>query len=283
MISEMEIYSLLQNSLQGRDRFLPPTTPSKRAEVYYREALADFIRTMVNRITTALSKKNLTDAVAISDDDYINTLIEVLASIASERIEEKAKLLATRFVDKIHYQNKTQFTRNFQNAFGVDLTSIIEQETLADTLALVVNRNVELITSIKNDFINDVGSNVFTNYKNGFRHGELINEIRERGNVSYSRAKLIARDQTAKINADFEEERNKRLGFDIYKWKGTGDARERDSHRVLNNMLCKYSDPTVYSDDEGKTWKKRSSIKAFIGKCGEDFQCRCLAIPYIKF
>lgn len=279
----MGIYSLLKSSLSGRDRFLSPTTPSKRAEVYYREALADFIRAMINRITDALSKKNLIDAVAISDDDYINSLIEVLASIAGERIEERAKLLATRFVTKVHYQNKTQFTRNFKNAFDVDLSSIIEKEILGDTLALAIQQNVELITSIKNDFINDIGSNVFTNYKKGFRHSELINEIRARGNVSYSRAKLIARDQTAKINADFEEERNKKLGFDIYKWKGTGDERERDSHMVLNNMLCKYSDPTVYSDDEGKTWKKRKSIGGFIGKCGEDYQCRCLAIPYIKF
>lgn len=279
----MGIYSLLKGSLKGRDRLLPPTTPSKRAEVYYREALADFIRAMINRITDALSKKNLVDAVAISDDDYIDSLIEVLASIAGERIEEKATLLATRFVNKVHYQNKTQFTRNFKNAFDIDLSSIIEKEVLGDTLSIAIQQNVDLITSIKNDFINDIGSNVFTNYKKGFRHSELINEIRARGNVSYSRAKLIARDQTAKINADFEEERNKKLGFDIYKWKGTGDERERDSHMVLNNMLCKYSDPTVYSDDEGKTWKKRKSIGGFIGKCGEDYQCRCLAIPYIKF
>ena len=279
----MEIYSLLKTQLEGRDRFLPPTTPSKRAEVYYRSALADFIRAMVNRITDALSKKNLVDAVAISEEDYIDSLITVLALIAGEQIEEKAKLLATRFVTKVHYQNKTQFTRNFQNAFGIDLSSIIEKEALSDTLAVAVQKNVNLITSIKNDFINDIGSNVFTNYKKGFRHSELINDIRARGNVSYSRAKLIARDQTAKINADFEEERNKKLGFDIYKWKGTGDERERDSHVVLNNMLCKYSDPTVYSDDEGKTWKKRKSIGGYIGKCGEDYQCRCLAIPYIKF
>ena len=279
----MEIYSLLKNSLRGRDRFLPPTTPSKRAEIYYREALADFIRAMINRITDALSKKNLVDAVAISEDDYINSLIEVLASIAGERIEERAKILATRFVNKVHYQNKTQFTRNFKNAFDIDLSSIIEKEVLGDTLSIAIQQNVDLITSIKNDFINDIGSNVFTNYKKGFRHSELINEIRARGNVSYSRAKLIARDQTAKVNADFNEERNKKLGFDVYKWKGTGDERERDSHMVLNNMLCKYSDPTVYSDDDGKTWKKRKSIGGFIGKCGEDYQCRCLAIPYIKF
>lgn len=279
----MEIYSLLKNSLKGRDRFLPSTTPSKRAEVYYREALADFIRTMVNRITDALSKKNLVDAVAISDDDYINAVLTVMSSIASERIEEQATLLATRFVTKVHYQNKSQYIRNFKNAFSVDLSSVIEKEVLDDTLKLAIENNVNLITSIKNDFINDIGSNVFDNYKRGFRHTELISEIRERGNVTYSRAKLIARDQTAKINSDFDEARNRRLGFDVYKWSGTGDQRQRKSHKVLNNMLCKYSDPDVYSDDDGQTWKKRKSIGAFCGKCGEDIQCRCRGLAYIKF
>ncbi|MDA4635985.1 phage minor head protein, partial [Escherichia coli] len=71
----------------------------------------------------------------------------------------------------------------------------------------------------------------------------LIDIIKERGGVTRSRAKFIARDQTSKLNADFTEARNVALGLDIYEWGGTGDERERDSHLVLNGMLCKYSDP----------------------------------------
>lgn len=279
----METSLKLANILKGRNRVLPPTTPSKRAEVYYRDALADFIKLMVNRLVSSMSKARLTDAVQISDDDYINSLIDTLSSIAGERIEEKAELLASRFANRVHLQNKEQFKRNFNNAFGVDIGSIIDKEILGDTLAIAIKENVSLINSIKNDFINDIGSNVFTQFKKGFRHQDMINEIYERGNVTYSRAKLIARDQAAKLNADFEEERNTKLGFDEYIWVGTGDERERDSHSVLNGMLCKYSDPTVYSDDDGKTWKKRSSIRAYIGKPGEDFQCRCLAKSRIRF
>lgn len=279
----METSLQLANILKGRDRSLQPTTPSKRAEVYYREALADFIRAMVNRLTASLSVKNLTDAVAISDDAYIDALIATLSSIAGERIEEKAELLAKNFSNKVQLQNRTQFKRNFNRAFNVDIGSVIDKEILNETMSAAISENVSLINSIKTDFVNDIGANVFGKFKKGFRHEELIKEIRERGNVTYSRAKLIARDQTAKINAAFEEERNVKLGFDEYTWKGTGDQRERDSHRVLNGMLCKYSDPTVYSDDDGKTWKKRKSIKAFIGKCGEDYQCRCLASPRIRF
>ncbi|QHJ84901.1 MAG: hypothetical protein [Caudoviricetes sp.] len=279
----METSLQLANILKGRDRFLPPATPSKRAEVYYREALADFIRAMVNRLTDALSKKKLTDAVAISDDDYIDALIATLSSIAGERMEGKAEKLAKNFANKVQFQNKDQFKRNFNNAFGVDIGSVIDKEVLGDTMTAAISENVSLIQSIKTDFINDIGSNVFTRFKKGFRHADMINEIRERGNVTYSRAKLIARDQTAKLNAAFEEERSIKLGFDEYVWQGTGDERERESHRVLNGMLCKYSDPTIYSDDDGKTWKKRSTIGAFIGKPGEDYQCRCLKKSRIRF
>ena len=146
-----------------------------------------------------------------------------------------------------------------------------------------VNDNVDLITSIHTDFIHDIGAEVFENMKDGGRHENLIDIIKERGNVTRNRARLIARDQTSKLNADLTEARNVALGLDLYEWGGTGDERERDSHSALNGMLCKYSDPTVYSDDGGKTWKKRSTIGAFIGKPGEDYQCRCLALPYVSW
>lgn len=279
----METSLNLANILKGRDRQLDSPTPSKRAEVYYRESLGEMIKSMVNEIISSMRKAKLTDAVAIGDDDYINELIIVLSSLAGKSIEDKAKRLAISFTAKVHFQNKEQFKRNFGNAFGVDMSKIIDNESLGETFKKAVANNVKLITSVKTDFINDIGSNVFENFKKGGRHSDLIKSIYERGNVTYSRAKMIARDQAAKLNADFNEERSVKLGFDEYKWKGAGDVRERDTHSALNNMLCKYSDPTVYSDDDGKTWKKRSSIGAFIGKPGEDYQCRCVPITRVRF
>ncbi|MEY0497658.1 phage minor head protein, partial [Providencia rettgeri] len=79
------------------------------------------------------------------------------------------------------------------------------------------------------------------------------------------------------------ESRSRALGLDLYEWGGAGDERERDSHRKLNGKLCKYSDPAVYSDDGGKTWKKRKSIGAYEGHPGTDYQCRCVALPYVSW
>jgi len=203
--------------------------------------------------------------------------------LASASITEIAARLAAGLVSRANQQNKEQTQRTYFQAFGIDLTGLLGDGAIKSEMDKALRDNVDLITSIHTDFIHDIGEAVFSNVKDGGRHENLINIIRERGNVTRSRAKFIARDQTSKLNADLTEARNVALGLDLYDWGGTGDERERDSHSALNGMLCKYSDPTVYSDDGGKTWKKRKSIGAFEGKPGEDYQCRCLAIPHVSW
>ena len=101
--------------------------------------------------------------------------------------------------------------------------------------------------------------------------------------MSQSRAKLIARDQTSKLNGSLVKARAQAVGSKTYIWSSVGDERTRESHRVLNGMLCKMNDDTVYSDDNGETWKSRRSIGAFIGKPTEDYQCRCAMLPVVEF
>lgn len=264
-------------------RFIEAVAPSKRAEVYYREQINNLIQSMLDEVLEAVRKPKLNDSDEIGDDDSINRLLISLTRIADKDITQSATRVALGFVGRSNTQNKKRFAWSIERARSVDVTAIIDKMDIGDVVAQAIKDNVELIKSIKTDFINDIGAQVFEDFKKGKRQADLIKNIYERGNVTKSRAKLIARDQTAKVNSAFNEARNKKLGIDVYKWSGTGDERERPSHRVLNGMLCKYSDPAVYSDDNGKTWKKRSSIGAYIGNPGTDYQCRCLEQPQINF
>lgn len=264
-------------------RFIEAVAPSKRAEVYYREQINNLIKSMLNQILSAVKKPKLNDSDEIGDDDSINRLLIALTSIADKDITQSATRVALGFVGRSNTQNKKRFAWSIERARGIDVTSIIDKMDIGDVVAQAIKDNVDLIKSIKTDFINDIGAQVFEDFKKGKRQSDLIKSIYERGEVTKSRAKFIARDQTAKINSAFNEARERKLGIDIYRWSGTGDERERHSHFVLNGMLCKYSDPTVYSDDEGKTWKKRSSIGAYEGNPGTDYLCRCLGLPQINF
>lgn len=282
----MELKLLLearQGRSRPRNRRMRPPTASKRAEVWYRDRLVEFIDNMLQTLLTELDKPTLTDAPDTTPLSITARLAAVMQQLASISITELAPQLSAGFVARANQQNKEQTQRTFSQAFGIDLTGMLGEGAIKPEMEKAVRDNVDLITSIHTDFIHDIGAAVFDNMKDGGRHENLIDIIKERGNVTRNRARLIARDQTSKLNADLTEARNVALGLDLYEWGGTGDERERDSHFVLNGMLCKYSDPTVYSDDDGKTWKKRSTIGAFIGKPGEDYQCRCLALPRVSW
>lgn len=282
----MELKLLLerqQGRRKPRRRRMRPPTASKRAEVWYRDRLTEFIDGMVQAFIAELDRPTLTDAPDPTPLLITTRLAAVMQRLASMSITEMATRLAAGLVSRANQQNKEQTQRTYFQAFGIDLTGMLGEGAVKPKMEEALRDNVDLITSIHTDFIHDIGEAVFSNVKNGGRHENLIDLIRERGNVTKSRAKVIARDQTSKLNADMTEARSTALGLDIYEWGGTGDERERDSHSVLNGKLCKYSDPTVYSDDGGKTWKKRSTIGAFIGKPGEDYQCRCLALPQVSW
>lgn len=238
---------------------------------------------MLQALLNELDKPTLTDAPDTTPLTITSRLTAVMQRLASISIQEVAARLSAGFVARVNLQNKEQTQRTFSQTFGIDLTGMLGDGAIKPEMEKAVSDNVDLITSIHTDFIHDIGAAVFGNMKDGVRHENLIDIIKERGNVTRNRARFIARDQTSKLNADLTEARNVALGLDLYEWGGTGDERERDSHLVLNGMLCKYSDPTVYSDDGGKTWKKRSTIGAFIGKPGEDYQCRCLPFPYVSW
>ncbi|EDB6599538.1 hypothetical protein AHR24_22665 [Salmonella enterica subsp. diarizonae] len=282
----MELQQLLerkQGRRRPRRRKMRPPTPSKRAEVWYRDRLTEFIDGMVQAFIDELGKPTLTDDTDTTPLSITTRLAAVMQRLASISVSEVAARLSAGFVTRANLQNKEQTQRTFFQAFGIDLTGMLGEAAIKPEMEKAVSDNVDLITSIHTNFIHDIGAAVFDNMKDGGRHENLIDLIKERGEVTRNRARFIARDQTSKLNADLTEVRNVALGLDLYEWGGTGDERERDSHFVLNGMLCKYSDPTVYSDDGGKTWKKRSTIGAFIGKPGEDYQCRCLALPYVSW
>ncbi|EUD10102.1 protein F-like protein [Providencia alcalifaciens 205/92] len=234
-------------------------------------------------IIAELENPTLNDATNTPPLSITAKLSRAIQKVASMSIAELATRLSLGLVNRANQQNKYRLLKTYQNAFDIDLSGFLSDEAIRDDMARAVKENVDLIKSIQTDFINDIGEKVFSNLAGGGRHENLVSLIKERGNISKSRAKFIARDQTAKLNAALNESRHRSLGLDLYEWGGTGDERERESHLKLNGKLCKYSDPTVYSDDGGKTWKKRKSIGAYEGAPGTDFQCRCVSLPYISW
>lgn len=110
--------------------------------------------------------------------------------------------------------------------------------------------------------------------------GSLVKEINTI-NTKYTKnkSKFIARNETGNLNGAIQRTQMEGAGFRYYKWMCMLDGVTRDTHRSMNGLVCDWNDDTVYSDDGGKTWKKRTG-SMFIGQPGQDYNCRCTAIPF---
>lgn len=247
--------------------------PSKRTEVWYREQLEILVKQL---------KEEALSAFKVTNDSMSDAQRKL--SIATERMMNIpvfgfAKRVSEMFVRRI---NKTQYQRmsdEYKTRFGIDIAPTVDEDLLQE----MIEANVNLITSIKTDFISQVGDEVRKQLFEGERSTGLIQIIHERGNVTMNRAKFIARDQTAKLNSAITRERNDKLGIKTYIWTGARDVRQRKDHKVMNGRLCRFDDATVYSDDNGETWKKRSAIGGVQLHPGEDYNCRCGMAPRLDW
>lgn len=103
----------------------------------------------------------------------------------------------------------------------------------------------------------------------GLTHDELAELLEERGRVSESTARFLARDTTLRTNAAVTKARQTAAGVTAYRWSTSRDERVRETHAELEGEKYDYDDPPV-TNDAGDT-----------NNPGEDWQCRCAALPVI--
>lgn len=112
--------------------------------------------------------------------------------------------------------------------------------------------------------------------------------MRDLPGISTRRAAIIARDQTAKLNADLSQGRMEQAGIETYIWSTSMDERVRGvpggkyadavpSHYLMEGLICRWDDPTKYRNASGE-WVARP-MGAPLLHPGQDIMCRCVALP----
>lgn len=210
-------------------------------------------------------------------------LTRINARFDSLNVASFAEQLARGFLARLNRNNARVMSKNIERVTGIDLASQIRSRDLDQLLEVRIAENAALITSIKNDYVQDVGKVIRDNILAGDRSTTLITQIKERGGVTENRAKLIARTETSRINSQITQLRSEALGSTTYIWSTVIDERTRTDHRVMDGKLCKFNDVTVFSDDDGKTWRKRSEIGGVEILPGDTFNCRCTSLPVVNF
>jgi SPP1 gp7 family putative phage head morphogenesis protein len=206
-------------------------------------------------------------------------LVETLKlNIGRGRIDPER--LAEGFGDDIGTWNDRQWRRVLVSVLGVDL--FIAEPWLRPELAGWAKVNASLITSLEDDGIRAIERWTLQGLRTGQRHEQITAKIQEvfgrdltsklGASGMRARAKLIARDQVSKLNADLTKHRQQAAGVTGYLWRTSLDE------RVRGNPAGKYPDarPSHWAR-EGKPFKWNNPPED--GHPGTPINCRCTAEP----
>jgi SPP1 gp7 family putative phage head morphogenesis protein len=142
-----------------------------------------------------------------------------------------------------------------------------------------VKSNVKLIKSVSFEKLEAMREMVEASVTGQSRVENLRGALMAQFDLTKARASLIARDQTLKLNSQLAQARATSIGVRTYTWVTSRDERVRGrpggkwansaaNHWALDGKVFSYADPPVTNPRTGER-----------NHPGQDYQCRCIAVP----
>jgi SPP1 gp7 family putative phage head morphogenesis protein len=153
-----------------------------------------------------------------------------------------------------------------------ELIGIDVAPTVAERAALTAwaKEGTDLISTVGQEIVAGLDAEIMDAARRGVLTSDLRQIVADRLGVGQRHAQFIARDQIAKLNAKITESTQAAAGVTSYKWRSSRDQRTRTAHRALDGTIHRWDDPPVV---DPKTGRREHP--------GEDYQCRCVAIPVV--
>lgn len=253
---------LLRRS-RGRIR-IAPGRPSRANELWYKAELLKLVRHIALVTKSEVLPLLKSESIFLGDALAPATVSHRL-NLLSRRfgnIDTTAKRLSRQAVQRNLFATDKQLIEHIQKTIGIDIRPILQSEDIAAELRIAEQANIALIKSIPAQYFDKVRKKLDQNYEQGGRWEELADAMDDAEEVTESRVKLIARDQTSKMNGAFNRVRQVSIGIKKYKWRTAGDERVRPTHHANDGQTFSWGAPPSET-----------------GNPGEDVNCRCVAEP----
>lgn len=257
-----------------KSRKLGVVRTPRSSEKNYRDSLKDITKGLTDAlqpIVQLLGSGAASFLVLEALDKQIDTTTAAVGIIAPT--------LSDAFVSDVGTVSKKRLESIYKEAFSVDSAKIIDSVNVTGAMDASIVQNVGLIKTIPQKFWSDVVQAVTANYTGEPQVGgvSLMQRLTDIGGVSDSRAKFIARDQTAKLNADLTKLRHQDIGVIKYLWRNAQDE------RVVGNPAGLYPKGTR---GHGNHWEREGKTYYYDrppgdGNPGRAYNCRCYAEPII--
>jgi SPP1 gp7 family putative phage head morphogenesis protein len=253
---------------EKRKRFLTARgiDPPRSIEAQYLTALRRIVRTLRNKVNAVLLPTMARFEVELVQDSpslisYFSGIVDTLDRQVGD-IDDLAARISLKMAESTEAFNRRKFVTSINQAIGVNLADLIKADGVQFQINEAVIENVDLIKTIPQKYHERVKKAIRDGINKGDDFFSLRKQILEIGESTDKRAKLIARDQVAKLNAAVTETRQTKMGVTHYFWRTSRDERVRKTHKDNADKRFAWDDPPA------KT-----------GHPGHDIQCRCTAEP----
>lgn len=185
----------------------------------------------------------------------------------SERMHDWAKasaLVMLRQVDERDYLAWSQLGKTIGRSLGTEIREAPTGKALQEFLA----EQVHFITSLPVDAAMRVHKLTLQSLADGGRAKEIAAEILRSGEVTKSRANLIARTEVARTASALTMVRAEYVGSEGYVWRTSLDSDVRQSHRKMEGKFVAWNNPPVLDDG--------TQVHA-----GMTYNCRCWPEPVL--
>ncbi|WP_278941209.1 minor capsid protein [Anaerotruncus colihominis] len=207
-----------------------------------------------------------------------------LQKVAEELEQKLAAFGLDGLVQKIAKLTKTNSLREWKrvckDTLGIDLMDdYYNGDFYEEALHRWVDENINKIKGIPNETLGSMREIILDGFKKGRTVTDISKKIQQAYGVTRRKAQALARDQVGSLNAQISKLQQKDAGCTKYRWSSSKDSRVRHCHRALDGKIFDWDDPP-------EMWYETKSGRVYTGRhChpGEDYLCRCVAIPVFDY
>lgn len=266
-----------------------PRDPTKKVERYYRAQLNSLIRLMSKRVKEDVlpvikeEKAEYRQGMGDSMPDYTadawsDRVIQAIQAVAGEFISgafaQQYERIAQQTVSMAESESTQAFVESVNQAVGVDMSKMIDNEGLREYTEAAAYQNAQLVKNIPEKYFTGIENAVLGGVRGGDAPSTIAKKITEQTGIAGRRANEIARDQTAKLTGEITERRQRQAGIKYFQWITSKDERVGDDHRRAAQRDVGYGPGTYKWSKPPKEGVPGNSTRP---------NCRCTAKPIFEF
>lgn len=210
--------------------------------------------------------------------DLINAMWQpgdpTVANSISSALDRYARILEpwARSVGRYMVAEVDARDRHAWREISAEMGALRRQELTETDVGLLTQSRlaaqVDLITSLPREAAERVHKLTLEGLTQSTRASEVAREIMRSGEVTESRANLIARTEVSRTTTEFTQARAEAAGSEEYIWRTSRDGDVRHDHKDLANKTFRWDSPPIAD--------QRTGARAHPGCI---YNCRCWPEP----